>query len=82
MVVYLLGISKSEFQYQVLINEEEGEPDCKKLLGDEESQEVECCPNERFSMFLKYSQPAAFVSLICLICINLFPLALPATVVR
>ncbi|KAF1758612.1 hypothetical protein GCK72_015071 [Caenorhabditis remanei] len=82
MVVYLLGISKSQFQYQVLINEEEGEPECKQLLGDEESQEVECCPNERFSMFLKYSQPAAFVSLICLICINLFPLTLPATVVR
>ncbi|CAO4375102.1 unnamed protein product [Caenorhabditis nigoni] len=82
MTVYLLGISKSEFQYQVLNNLEESEPESKQLLGDEESQETECCPNEKFSNFLKYSQPVAFVTVICLICINVFPLALPSIVVR
>ncbi|EGT46054.1 hypothetical protein CAEBREN_32457 [Caenorhabditis brenneri] len=84
MVVYLLGISKSEFQYKVLNNEEDLESDDKiQLLGDEESQEIsECCPNEKFSTLLKYSQPAAYTSLGCLVFITVFPLVLPATVVR
>ncbi|CAL2041366.1 unnamed protein product [Caenorhabditis brenneri] len=84
MVVYLLGISKSEFQYKVLNNEEDLESDDKiQLLGDEESQEIsECCPNEKFSTLLKYSQPAAYTSLGFLVFITVFPLVLPATVVR
>ncbi|CAP29796.2 Protein CBG10362 [Caenorhabditis briggsae] len=80
MVVYLLGLSISESQYRLLNNPEILES--KQLLEDEENEEADCCPEENFANFLKYSQSVAFVSLISLICIAMFPMTLPSLVVR
>ncbi|PIC24009.1 hypothetical protein B9Z55_017502 [Caenorhabditis nigoni] len=80
MVVYLLGLSISESQYRLLNNPEKLES--KQLLEDEENEETDCCPEEYLANFLKYSQPVAFVSLISLICIAMFPMTLPTSVVR
>ncbi|CAP30044.2 Protein CBG10723 [Caenorhabditis briggsae] len=80
MVVYLLSNQKTEIKYQALNNEEEGE--CKKLLEDEESQEVDCCPNEKFSKFLKLSQRFSYMILLVVTMVNTFPLTLPPALVR
>ncbi|CAP30063.1 Protein CBG10743 [Caenorhabditis briggsae] len=83
MTVYLLGgISETTTQYQILKNEEESEPESKQTLEDEENEEVDCGPNEKFSNILKYSQQMAYFSLMVLICVTMFPTTLSALVVR
>ena len=76
MVVYLLTLSKSTSNsYQVLQNFE----DEKKLLVDEESQEIDCSPERKLEDFI---QPAAYLLLTALIFITMFPTVLPAAIVR
>ncbi|KAF1758633.1 hypothetical protein GCK72_015092 [Caenorhabditis remanei] len=76
MVVYLLTLSKSTSNsYQVLQNFE----DEKKLLVDEESQEIDCSPERKLEDFI---QPAAYLLLTALIFVTMFPTVLSAAIVR
>ncbi|KAF1758635.1 hypothetical protein GCK72_015094 [Caenorhabditis remanei] len=81
MVVYLLSTSKTEVQYQALNNEEE-DIECKKLLGDEESQEMECCPNEQFSKLFKMSKKFSYLLLMILMFVTAFPKVSPPELMR
>ncbi|EFP11923.1 hypothetical protein CRE_13248, partial [Caenorhabditis remanei] len=53
--------------------------DEKKLLVDEESQEIDCSPERKLEDFI---QPAAYLLLTVLIFITMFPTVLPAVIVR
>ncbi|KAF1758611.1 hypothetical protein GCK72_015070 [Caenorhabditis remanei] len=74
MVVYLLGVSKPQFQYQVLANEgdEEEELECQQHMIEEES-------NSASTIF---SQHAVFVLLAFLISVTAYPHKLPALAIR